>query len=912
MEQNYSLISENEKQTENENIRKKQERIQRKKKLRKKNDENTIKNYRDKANKHCHNLLEDLKLNKYENIDQIIESYQPYEKITKKVVNPNISKRLSYFMLYIILPLFNIFYLLAIFEYLSIMRIIFKIFKNSIKFYFSKSESSFSIKEFNKNYNFFSIFVEENKKDSFDFNLIFLTGTIGRNCLKKCGFRTPAIIFSVSNIFFIFVIYCISFFNYGEDYNIDNKKTIAFLFLLCSFLFITVGASALLSLQISTDKMINFYEYLKKTGEESKYNEEKKISMNSDIENCNILNYDEFVPDNLDKKNIEQNEIKEVNDSVNVEETNSIINSNQNIDEKENNLIILRDNINEIPEKIIRSKTSDSEIINFNFNERSLSTKIKIKKNHKKDNSENKYFLFVSAIIVFAYIIFDFINLFIINRKKDKIDEYMDIVGCTKDIICYENFIKDKNLSITNEKLYYEIININIKDYSKLVLIIAFICLIFVFLSIIFYSIFTYAVFTKDENQQSEKNDEINFSKICCILAIREGNICNCMKKNCCSIIKCLLNCFFLCLNTLINCICQCFNKEKEIKDYIDCYDEDEVEEIEDEKDKKCTLECIETQRICTYINEFISSDIMKKLSLFLAYYFLLQLTALGFESQYFQMKNKEEIPHQNKINGIKLRNEVNFILLSGKNDNNENNNILKTIEKNFEGERFYIIITIILSFYLFIYFSISYTKIRKIFQIGFNSDNIEIKNNEFTNIMNILSGIDSILFFNGIYSFIFSLLYFFKFDFDSIKIIKELYLIPILMCKFYNLTLIYFCVGYSEEIQRIDINKGSTWISIFLFLWNLIIDYIITFDIYILYIIQSIFSGIICFAFLILIVYGIVKIISFECSKILSLLCFLLLYFSCVFGFFINEKRYKSFNNFIEKLFTHKNPSII
>ena len=31
MEQNYSLISENEKQTENENIRKKQERIQRKK-----------------------------------------------------------------------------------------------------------------------------------------------------------------------------------------------------------------------------------------------------------------------------------------------------------------------------------------------------------------------------------------------------------------------------------------------------------------------------------------------------------------------------------------------------------------------------------------------------------------------------------------------------------------------------------------------------------------------------------------------------------------------------------------------------------------------------------------------------------------------------------------------------------------
>ena len=44
------------------------------------------------------------------------------------------------------------------------------------------------------------------------------------------------------------------------------------------------------------------------------------------------------------KYDFEQNEIKEVNDSVNVEETNSIINSNQNIDEKDNNLIsYLRD-----------------------------------------------------------------------------------------------------------------------------------------------------------------------------------------------------------------------------------------------------------------------------------------------------------------------------------------------------------------------------------------------------------------------------------------------------------------------------------------------------------------------------------------------------------------------------------------
>ena len=83
--------------------------------------------------------------------------------------------------------------------------------------------------------------------------------------------------------------------------------------------------------------------------------------------------------------------------------------------------------------------------------------------------------------------------------------------------------------------------------------------------------------------------------------------------------------------------------------------------------------------------------------------YLLLQLTALGFEKQYLKMKNKEEIyVYQNKLKEIKLRNEVKFILLSGKNEHKENNNILKTIGNSLESERF-----TIFEFYFFYFLNL-------------------------------------------------------------------------------------------------------------------------------------------------------------------------------------------------------------
>lgn len=901
------MLNLKEKQDDNEIIPKEHKIRDETKKLKKENDKKTIKNNQYKINLILNNISEDLNRKNYDNIEQVIESYQPYEKITKKVINPNLSIPLSNFMFYIILPLFNILYLVAIFKILSIMKIIFKIFKNSIKFrlILSESEPTFSIEEFNKNYNFFSIFVDENKKDSFDFNLIFITGWIGKNCMKSRGFRKSALIYFVINTIILIAIFCSSLLSYGEQYNIDNIITIFVLFLLWFVLFITVGASALLSLQISTDKIIKLDEYSKKIEEESKINEENKILMNSNIENNDGLNDEIILIDNdINQDNLEdteRNEGEEINDES----------RNQNIEE--NYLKIFRDNINDIPEKIIRSKTSDSDNID-NFNEKNFKTNIKIKKNGKKNNSQLKYFLFNCTTIVFAYIIDDFINLIIMKSKNDKINEYMDNVGCTHDTTCYENIIKDKNLSITNRQLFNELINKEIKDDSLSFIIIIVIYLLCQILSFLLYSLFTNKVFTQDGSQQIEKDNEINSNKTCCILNISQGSLCNCgCTSCCCSTFKILVNILYLIINSLINCICQPFNctNEMESKDYFHYNTEDEEEEIEEQKYVSVSFKI---KSFLNYIIEFITSDIQKMLTINLFQYLLLQLTALGFGKQYLKMKNKEEIyVYQNKLKEIKLRNEVKFILLSGKNEHKENNNILKTIGNSLESERFTTIITIILSFYLFLYFSISYKNMRKIFQIKNNSISTEKKENRFTNIINISIEIESILIFNGIYSLIFSLLYHYNFNFDSFPFIKELYLIPILMYKFYNFTLIYLCVGYSEEMQRIELIKGSAWISIFLFLWDLLNDYLITsYDIEFLYIIQTISSVISCGVFIVLIVYSIVKISSFKCSKILLLFLFLLFYFSGICGFFVNEECFESFNNFFDKPFESKNPSII
>ena len=80
-------------------------------------------------------------------------------------------------MFYVISPLFGIINLIGIFESITMMNTIFQILKNSVIIYANSflkdyEPKTFSINDFNSKYNFYHIFFEDTKKESFDFNLM--------------------------------------------------------------------------------------------------------------------------------------------------------------------------------------------------------------------------------------------------------------------------------------------------------------------------------------------------------------------------------------------------------------------------------------------------------------------------------------------------------------------------------------------------------------------------------------------------------------------------------------------------------------------------------------------------------------------------------------------------------------------
>ena len=117
---------------------------------------------------------------------------------------------------------------------------------------------------------------------------------------------------------------------------------------------------------------------------------------------------------------------------------------------------------------------------------------------------------------------------------------------------------------------------------------------------------------------------------------------------------------------------------------------------------------------------------------------------------------------------------------------------------------------------------------------------------------INFFKGIHGILFINSIISFIFSFLCLFHY---KSKIITY-FLIPILLTKFYFFAFNFYCVSISNEQKGYElIMSGSTLISLYLIIWNLILKYSILNTIKndtILYIIQIFFSFFIVLYFVI------------------------------------------------------------
>ena len=160
-----------------------------------------------------------------------------------------------------------------------------------------------------------------------------------------------------------------------------------------------------------------------------------------------------------------------------------------------------------------------------------------------------------------------------------------------------------------------------------------------------------------------------------------------------------------------------------------------------------------------------------------------------------------------------------------------------------------------------------------------------------------ILDGAHGILIFNGAFSLVISALYLSN-KYDDIFKTHNLIFVPILMNKFYYFTLIFFCVSFSDEKKKFEVISGSTLISIYLSIWDLIISLIRDHSsLKALYIVQTVFSSLPSLAFLIflltIIFYGL-----FACGETFKdrfELYFCLFSFClCFGGFWFNEERYE------------------
>ena len=882
---------------ENNSIERNTIRAQKRKKE-KKNLENFIKiNERE---------LENLKIYDYDNLEQYFEQKKRTEEITKNIKSPYFSRCCFFCMFDLFLTFISIVYTIGIFECVSIMKIINKVFLNSL-FLFWKSLRSepneinkFSIEDFNNNYNFYSMFYEDAKKDPFDFKLLIFTNFIGYILLKSIGFVLSSIICLIINLISIYIIMQFSFVDYDFDYNTYSFGQIIVLFIIWIILVIGVGSSSLLSLQIIINYRSLYNLLIEKLNEETEKKIEEKRKKwekrqrekrrNSDFDDFEIINGSLFL-----NYEFVENETKEING-------NPMIMNQIN---QENNLLNMRENIEDTPEIFRNAKTMTDRNSNNTYK------KDKYKKQKNKEKKELikdaiKYTFIIFIIVIAASFGKIFFNTLIIYLKEEKTPDYMNIAGCNNDIDCYKNIVNNKNLSISDtdifEKLMIRIYE-DERSYFKWSIIIY---VGFILFGTILYSIFYCCNFSFKKN---EENIEQTLQDACDI----GGCLCK-YETNCTfSCCKCLVTplkiifnyiCFII--NSIIRLIIELYKCDNELQNYEKCQVHSCWEdEIEPEKEERNHGSCIQSKSLPNWINEFLTGNVQARIIIYLLGYFFLQLTTLAFEKEYLDLQNKNEIYiYQNKLKKFNIENITALHYFSNGKKENENK-MLKS------GNNYISKIDIIYIFaifagvcYIFFYITFSFSLIRKLCsnkkenkKINDNQDRISKSSTE------ILEGILAILYFNSIYSLIFSVVNIYNIELEILKNLNcYIYLIPILMNKFYYCIMIYFCISYSQQNDKLKLIKGSALISLYLKLWYAIISSIKdNISLQKLYNIQFWISAIICFIFLIMIMTKIISICSLKCSRRLSYLLCVIRYISCFGIFCMNENSIDNMNNLFE-----------
>ena len=888
-------------------------------------------------------LKTDLDSDKYETLNQIYDNYINVEDLSKKIIKPNTKRCSLMIMFYLISPIFGIITLIGIFESIAITKIMFQVFGNSFSNFFDSLRKApdeikkFSIDDFNKKYNFYYMFFENVKKESYDFNLMMFFSFLGDLTLNSCNFQISIFIFGLISSFGITDILVFSFLDYDINDNTFPFIKILFLFIIWLILFIGVGASALLSQQIIIDSNTKYNIYLNKLNEET---EKKRKQMNEKFIRKKTLKI----------KSIDNDEEIHIKDNEETKNDENKDNQPENKEKEEN-------------------------------------------KENKEEKKKNKFdsFFMICLTTMLGYLLKYFINIIIIgmNEKKNK-DEYMKMAGCENDD-CFNKIIQNKNLSISDNQLFVELQKRIYKDSYNSFLFIVIVYLTCILLSIILYTIFD-CIFTTEEeikkkeeklkklgenkgkdeikkdeeliekikedknkddikkeeeiindnkndeknknedqekksnNEDSDSSDSNNNEEEEQIEVVVEKKIdykvceiCGCnlycesitLKDNPLGFCKeCLLLSFHTCLNcSCLTCkmICNYFKRlycciiyEKDNEDE----ELDELVEMTDDykKNKECFCYCYQTKRIHYWLNKYLTSDVQREIFPYMIEYFILQLMTLGFEKQYLDFGNLEKsYSYSNITNESNFSEFFEFPFFS-----NQTKNDTKIDEDTYNIlniKDLYTFLTFIGTFIYFFYFTLSFEGIFNGFKEKKEYKNKLVKTMQISN--GILDGIHGILIFEGFFALIFSSIYLSN---DENQIFKGIYLflIPVLMNKFYNFTLIFYNISYSEQKKKYELISGSTLTSIYLTILELITSSIReSSDLKSLYITQIVLASILpCF-----LVFFYVCVICIACicrpiklSICLFTLCCICNFICCFGGFYYWEIENQLEDSFLDE----------
>ena len=787
-------------------------------------------------------LEKDLEKNDEESINDVYIEYLNNEDITKRNIKKNTNFCLLYFMFYIVSPSFTIINLIGIFQIISIMKVLLSLLKDLTILYF-KNENNNNNDQDTLNYNFFDLFYKNALTEPFDFKLTMIFDFLGVIVLKSRGFRISSVIFMIINLISLFLLINYDFYKFDPS----SLSIFQILYLLFCFilLFVGVGASSLLSLQILIDSNSKYKNFI------------------YGVDENEIKNYEKL-----------DNELNSDSQNIKIEEHQSA-----NIIDKTNSINILKD-------EDIKDNKSAFEIKKEKIREKNIEKR----KETLKRNRENKFdFFFIICITTIMGYFGKYLINFIIIDVKNNYDN--DIQNST---VSYNYFYKDLTLNdtssliFTHDKyLFYYIIGI----YS--------LCII---LSIILYSIFV-CIFT--ENKKNNKGDKYRISQICGYTIYSEKIVLN-DKIPKCECIKLFCKTFKNFCNESV-CNMFSFSEEDKNKDKCCCCCS-EYDEKEYEKNREFFCYCYQAKRKQYWFNKFITNESHSKIFPYMLEYFILKFTTIAFESQY--NVNVWQTDNEKKDFKKSIKNYFNYIFYF-----NSNNDYIKYNYK----ETLIFLVVFIATFLLFFYFTLSFSRFFKTFRNKYKKENIEDKNDEnkmkkhkemiikISKISSeILDGLHGILFFNGIFSFIFSLLYLLNYK-DNYILIENIFqktnnyiYIPILMNKFFCFTLIYYCLIF-KLVKGFDLISSASLISIYIVLYDLAISIIQNiFDdenIYILYIIQLIFSSIPTLLFVVFIIFETVKsfVYKTKIKDILFILSFILLGGGLWFKKDVNETSYCS-----------------